>query len=45
MQSSTEELVEKFRSRTLPKQEWTHEAHLKVGIWHLLHYSPDESLT
>lgn len=45
MQSLTEELVEKFCSRTLQKQEWTHEAHLKVGIWHLLHYSPDESLT
>lgn len=41
----TEELVKKFCSRTLPKQEWTHQAHLKVGLWHLLHYSPDQSLT
>jgi hypothetical protein len=45
MQSLTEELVEKFCSHTLPKQEWTHEAHLKVGLWHLLHYSREESLS
>lgn len=43
--SSTQQLVDAFLSRTLPKQEWTHEAHLKVGLWHLLHYSPSESLT
>ena len=45
MPSSTEELAIKFCSRTLPKQEWTHQAHLKVGLWHLLHYPLDESLT
>lgn len=44
MQSSIEKLVEAFNSRTLPKQEWTHHAHLKVGLWYLLHYSPNESL-
>jgi hypothetical protein len=44
MKSSTEELVDAFLSRKLPKKEWTHEAHLKVGLWHLLHYAPNESL-
>ncbi|MEO0011928.1 MAG: hypothetical protein RLZZ535_317 [Cyanobacteriota bacterium] len=44
MKSSTEELVDAFLSRKLPKKEWTHEAHLKVGLWHLLHYDPNESL-
>ncbi|NJK56558.1 MAG: hypothetical protein HC939_11435 [Pleurocapsa sp. SU_5_0] len=44
MKSSTEELVDAFLSRKLPQKEWTHEAHLKVGLWHLLHYDPNESL-
>ena len=44
MESFTDRLVEAFLSRTLPKEEWTHEAHLKVGLWHLLHYSPSESI-
>ena len=42
--SSTEKLVKAFLAGTLPKQDWTHEAHLKVGLWHLLHYSATESL-
>lgn len=42
--SSIENLVEAFLAGTLPKQKWTHEAHLKVGLWHLLRYSPAESL-
>jgi hypothetical protein len=44
MKSSTEELVDAFLSRKLPKKDWTHEAHLKVGLWHLLYYDPNESL-
>jgi hypothetical protein len=28
----------------LPKAEWTHEAHLRVGLWHLLRHSPDVAL-
>lgn len=44
MPSLTVQLVEKFISCTLDKEEWTHHAHLKVGLWHLLHYSPSESL-
>jgi hypothetical protein len=43
-QSETDRLVESFRSCTLPKDEWTHHAHLRVGLWHLVRYSPSESL-
>ncbi|MEK7137992.1 MAG: hypothetical protein AAB787_00640 [Patescibacteria group bacterium] len=31
-------LVSQFRNQTLPKSEWTHEAHLVVALWHLLEY-------
>ena len=44
MISSTEQLVKAFNSLTLPREQWNHDAHLKVGLWYLLHYSPDESL-
>jgi hypothetical protein len=30
------ELVAAFCDCTLPKSEWTHEAHLRVGLWHVL---------
>jgi hypothetical protein len=40
----TEELVAAFIAGTLPKQEWTHLAHLRVGLWHLLHHGTDEAL-
>lgn len=32
-----ENLVAAFLDRTLPKAEWTHEAHLCVGLWHVFH--------
>ena len=38
------QIAEAFLACTLPKAEWTHEAHLKVGLWHGLRYSADESL-
>ena len=44
MLSSTEQLVKAFNSLTLAREQWNHDAHLKVGLWYLLHYSPDESL-
>ncbi|MDF2456863.1 MAG: hypothetical protein K0R51_2856 [Cytophagaceae bacterium] len=28
-------LIEQFNSNTLPKSEWTHSAHLIVGLWHI----------
>jgi len=42
--SQTEQLVQAFCDCTLPKAEWTHHAHLRVGLWHLLRYSPNEAL-
>ena len=44
MKSFTDQLVEAFTSCTLPRDEWTHQAYLRVGLWHLLHYSSSESL-
>jgi len=37
-------LVEKFISRTLEKKDWTHYAHLTVGLWHLKNFELDESV-
>ncbi|MFP5378855.1 MAG: hypothetical protein ACLGHP_03730, partial [Vicinamibacteria bacterium] len=37
-------LVSRFTSRTLPKAEWTHEAHLLVGLWHVHRYGEAEAL-
>lgn len=37
-------LAEGFLTCTLPKEDWTHEAHLLVGLWHLHHYSFYEAL-
>jgi hypothetical protein len=43
--SETEELVRRFIARTLPKPQWTHQAHLRVGLWHVLTHGPDQALT
>jgi hypothetical protein len=32
------ELVRAFEACTLPKEEWTHEAHLTVGLYYLVHH-------
>lgn len=31
-------------ARTLPKGVWTHEAHLRVGLWHALRHADGEAL-
>ena len=36
--SETDRIAAAFIARTLPKREWTHEAHLKVGLWHALRH-------
>lgn len=38
-----ERLVAAFLDHSLPKQQWTHTAHLTVGLWHRLHYGPAEA--
>ena len=44
MSGKTEQLAQRFLDRTLPKAEWTHEAHLRVGLWHVLLHGPNEAL-
>jgi len=39
-----DQLAERFIARTLPKAEWTHEAHLRVGTWHLYHHGLGEAM-
>jgi hypothetical protein len=37
------ELIDGFRARTLPHAAWTHQAHLAVGLWHVLTFGEDAS--
>ena len=39
-----EGIVERFRDRTLPREEWTHQAHLAVGLWHVLRHGEARAL-
>lgn len=32
--SEIESLIKRFESTTLPKSEWTHEAHLAIAVWY-----------
>ena len=38
------DLVEAFLAATLPRAEWTHEAHLRVGAWHVHHHGAEAAL-
>lgn len=42
--SDYEDLVTKFNSCTLPKEKWTHEAHLVVAIWYCKTYDLPKAL-
>jgi hypothetical protein len=37
-------VVEGFRRRNLPQPSWTHQAHLTVGLWHVLNLPADRVL-
>lgn len=37
-------LVDAFRNKTLPIEQWTHQAHLTVGLWFNKHFSAFEAL-
>jgi hypothetical protein len=39
-----DDLVRRFTERTLTKPEWTHAAHLAVGLWHVGRYGRDDAL-
>jgi len=34
--SETERIAHALTDRTLPKSEWTHHAHLRAGLWHVV---------
>jgi hypothetical protein len=38
-----ERLIKAFESCALPREQWTHEAHLLVGLWYLTHYEKQEA--
>jgi hypothetical protein len=42
--SEVERLVQAFIDCSLPREEWTHEAHLKVGLWHALKFTFEDGL-
>ena len=42
--SEIRSLIDRFEKHQLPKVEWTHEAHLAMGIWYMRHYSAEEAL-
>lgn len=44
MNARTEALAAAFVARTLPKPQWTHDAHLRVGLWHVVHHGQEEAL-
>ena len=39
-----DDLVARFAACRLPHEEWTHQAHLAVGMWHVDRYGADDAL-
>jgi hypothetical protein len=42
--TALDEFAARFLSRAIPREEWTHLAHLRVGAWHVHHFGPDDAL-
>jgi hypothetical protein len=40
----TDQLIIAFQDCTLPKTEWTHQAHMRVGLWHVARFGSIEAL-
>ena len=38
--TETERIARGLIDRTLPKSEWTHHAHLRAGLWHVVEHGP-----
>jgi hypothetical protein len=38
--TETERIARGLIDRTLPKPEWTHQAHLRAGLWHVHQHGP-----
>lgn len=43
-ETETDRLADAFLKRSLPKESWTHEAHLRVGLWHVLRHGEADAL-
>src|SRR3954468_9821786 len=43
-ESEVDDFVRLFQTRTLLKTQWTHNAHLVVGLWHVLSHPRDTAL-
>lgn len=39
-----DDLGARFEACAIPKQEWTHSAHLVVGLWHVHRYGAEDAL-
>lgn len=37
--AEVEQLIREFETQTLPRSQWTHQAHLTVALWYLVNYS------
>ena len=44
MFANLEEFAGRFLAGTIPFEEWTHQAHLAVGAWHVSRYGVEEAL-
>jgi len=44
MMMETDRIATEFIACTLPKTQWTHQAHLRAGLWHVLRHSDHDSL-
>ena len=42
--TETERVARGLIDRTLPKAEWTHQAHLRAGLWHVMEHGPIAAL-
>jgi hypothetical protein len=42
--AEVDRLISRFKHCTLPRPEWSHEAHLTVAAWHLMRYAEAEAL-
>ena len=38
--SETERIARALIDRSLPRAEWTHQAHLHAGLWHVVEHGP-----
>ena len=43
-EADIESLIDAFENCTLPRSEWSHQAHLTVALWYLIHYEEQEAI-